>query len=64
MSPVIGPIVGNSVISVAGENLDVYPVLGAYFIDTVLETLYGYAVLNFRWGIGLSIEYCQLVDSG
>lgn len=54
MSPVVGPIAGSSVITVTGNNLNVYPVLGAYFYDTELQILYGYALLNFRLAIQFS----------
>lgn len=46
--PVSGPIAGNSTLTVTGVNMNVYPVLGAYFNDSELPTLYGYADLRFR----------------
>ena len=48
MSPDVGPRAGSSVITVNGYNLDVYPALGAYFVDSKLPTLYGYVQLNSR----------------
>ena len=47
ISPVVGPMAGGSLVVVAGVDLNVYPALGAHFVDDQLPPLYGYA-LNSR----------------
>ena len=44
-----GILAGGATITIVGERMDEYPVLGAYFVSDELPELYGYAVPALRF---------------